>query len=153
MIYSCQYEDKIHMLQVRGQTSKSVTLKRRINRFCSVVIKVVCTAVTKIKMNRSTYIFLVFISLGISVFCIKKKYTHAVNHEQYPIVVRLTKGRFLTPFRMGIFGAAHRWGGKKLPLLKTCHTYPTMMKLGTIIPYLKKIQKICKSRETPPEFC
>ena len=25
--------------------------------------------------------------------------------------------------------------------------------LGTIIPYLKKIQKIQKSRDTPPEFC
>ena len=60
------------MLQVRGQTSKSATIKCRINSFCSIVKKVVCTAVTKIKVNRFTYIFLVFISLGISVFCIKK---------------------------------------------------------------------------------
>ena len=35
---------------------------------------------------------------------------------------------------------------------KICHTYPTMMKLGTIIPYLK-IQKINKSRDTILEFC
>ena len=42
---------------------------------------------------------------------------------------------------MGFFGAAHGWGGKKAPLPKICHTYPTMMKLGTVIPYLKKIQK------------
>ena len=27
-------------------------------------------------------------------------------------------------------------GGKKGPLPKTCHTYPTKMKLGTVIPYL-----------------
>ena len=26
-------------------------------------------------------------------------------------------------------------------LPKICHTYPTMMKLGTVRPYLKKIQK------------
>ena len=30
-------------------------------------------------------------------------------------------------------------GGEKVSLPKTCHTYPTMMKLGTGIPYLKKI--------------
>ena len=54
---------------------------------------------------------------------------------------------------MGLFGAAHGWGGgKKNPFLKICHTYPTMMKLGTIIPYLKKIQKIYESRDTPLSF-
>ena len=63
--------------------------------------------------------------------------------------------RTLTLFRMGIFGAAHGWRGeaKKAPLLKICHTYPTMMKLGTVIPYLKKIQKIYESCDTPLEFC
>ena len=62
----------------------------------------------------------------------------------------------LTLFRMGIFGGAHgRGGGRQndLPLPKICHRYPTMMKLGTVIPYLKKIQKIYESRDTPPEFC
>ena len=44
---------------------------------------------------------------------------------------------------MGIFGAAHGFGGgvKRPPFPKICHTYPTMMKLGTVIPYLKEIQK------------
>ena len=41
-------------------------------------------------------------------------------------------------------------GGKKwkkaFPLPKICYTYPTMMKLGAVIPYLKKIQKIYKLR-------
>ena len=59
---------------------------------------------------------------------------------------------------MGIFGAAHGWGGgggwgKKASLPKISHTYPTMMKLGTVIPYLKKIKKIYESRDTPYEFC
>ena len=55
---------------------------------------------------------------------------------------------------MGIFGAAHGWGGdKKAPLPKICHTYPTTMKLGTVIPYLKKFRKIYESRETHPKFC
>ena len=31
--------------------------------------------------------------------------------------------------------------GQKDPLPKICHTYPTMMELGTVIPYSKKIQK------------
>ena len=34
---------------------------------------------------------------------------------------------FLTLFRMDIFGAAHGWSGGQ----KICHTYPTMMKLGS----------------------
>ena len=51
---------------------------------------------------------------------------------------------------MGIFGAAHEWGGaKKVPLPKICHTYLTMMRLGTVIVHLKEIQKyIYKSRYT-----
>ena len=52
---------------------------------------------------------------------------------------------------MDIFGAAHGWGGaQKPPLPKICHTYPTIMKRGTVTPYLKKIQKIYESRDTPP---
>ena len=56
---------------------------------------------------------------------------------------------------MGIFGAAQGWGGgkKPLPLPKICHTYPTIMKIDTGIPYVMKIQKIYESRDTPPEFC
>ena len=42
---------------------------------------------------------------------------------------------------MGIFGAAHGWGSQKAPLPKICHTYPKMMKLGTVIPYLRKVPK------------
>ena len=62
----------------------------------------------------------------------------------------------LTLFRTGIFGTAYGWGGEAKsppPLPKICHTYPTMMKLGTVTPYLKKIQKIYEPRDTPPEFC
>ena len=33
-------------------------------------------------------------------------------------------------------------GAKRPPLPKICHTYPTMMKLCTVMPYLKKIQKL-----------
>ena len=51
---------------------------------------------------------------------------------------RQTEIFVLTLFRMGFFGAAHAWS----PLPKICRTYPTMMKLGTVIPYLRKIQEI-----------
>ena len=34
------------------------------------------------------------------------------------------------------------------PLPKICHTYPAIMKLGTVTPYLKKIQKIYELRDT-----
>ena len=56
--------------------------------------------------------------------------------------------------------AAHGWGwcwccggGTKASLFpKICHTYLTMMKPGTVIPYLKKIQKIYESRDIPLNF-
>ena len=50
----------------------------------------------------------------------------------------------LTLFKVDLFG---------LPLSKICHTHPQMMKLSTVIPYLKTIQKIYSSRDTPLEFC
>ena len=35
---------------------------------------------------------------------------------------------------MGLFGAAHGWGGgKKVPLFKIFHTYPMLMKPGSYI--------------------
>ena len=59
----------------------------------------------------------------------------------------------LTLFRMGFFLGCSWVGGKKAPLPKICHTDPTMMKLVTVIPYPKKIQKIYESCDTPLEFC
>ena len=46
---------------------------------------------------------------------------------------------------MGLFGAAHGWGGG---LSKICHTYPIMMKLGTVIPYLSEIQKLSAKKRS-----
>ena len=56
----------------------------------------------------------------------------------------------LTLFRMGFFRATHGWG---LPLPKIRHTYLTMMKLDTVIPYLRNIQKMYKSRDTFLDSC
>ena len=49
-----------------------------------------------------------------------------------------------------------RGGGgvvKWLPCPKICHAYPKIMKLGTVVAYLKKIQKIYESCYTLYEFC
>ena len=59
---------------------------------------------------------------------------------------------------MGFFGAAHGGEGggggcKKASLPKICHTHPAIMRLGTVIPYLKKIRKIYELLDAPPEFC
>ena len=54
---------------------------------------------------------------------------------------------------MGVFEAAHTWEEQKGPLSKICLTYPSITKLGLIMPYLKKIQKIYESRDPPFEFC
>ena len=50
---------------------------------------------------------------------------------------------------MGPFMAAHRRVEKRAPLSKISHTYATLMKPGIVLPYLKKIQKTHKSRDTP----
>ena len=64
---------------------------------------------------------------------------------------------YLILFRMGLFRAAHRWkeggGEKKAPLPKICYINSTVMKFGTIIHWLNKIQKMYKSHDTPLEFC
>ena len=54
---------------------------------------------------------------------------------------------------MGLFGADQGWGTKRSLLPKICHTYPAMMRLGTLTPYLKKIKKIYKSCHRLREFC
>ena len=63
---------------------------------------------------------------------------------------------FILPYWIDLFGTPHGWGGggaKKLPSLKSVTTYPTVMKLSTVKPYLKKIQIICQSRYATLEFC
>ena len=47
---------------------------------------------------------------------------------------------------MGLLGNG---GGEKIPLPNICYIYPTMTNIGTVIPYLRKIQKLYKSREAP----
>ena len=54
----------------------------------------------------------------------------------------------------GLEPAAHGLGGgaKRPSLSKICHTYPTMMKLGTVIA-LKKIQKMYELLDSSLEWC
>ena len=50
--------------------------------------------------------------------------------------------KYFNPIQDGSFWDCSRgWGAQKGPIPKICHIYLTMMKLGTVIPYLKKIQK------------
>ena len=71
-----------------------------------------------------------------------------------PLINSSAPSNDLNPIQDGIFrGCSRMEGGKNAPLFKICHTYPTTMKLGTVIPYPKKIQKIYESRDTPFEFC
>ena len=64
------------------------------------------------------------------------------------IVVLLIKGMWLLshksskPIQDGLFRGCSRMGRTKGPTVhKFCHTYPTMIKLGTVIPSLNRIQK------------
>ena len=59
---------------------------------------------------------------------------------------------FVIAIQMGFWGAAHKCvcggRGQKSPFPKICHTYPTMMKLGTVIPFHRKLANFVKSRNT-----
>ena len=107
--------------------------------------------------------FSIVVNVLISLFCLMIFFQldgvalRSCIHWKYKLFCKsyscLRVFRSLTLFRMGLFGAAQGWGDQKVPPLhKICHSYPTMMKLGTLTPYLKKIEKIYKSRDTPLEF-
>ena len=58
----------------------------------------------------------------------------------------------VNPVQDGPFRDYSRMEGKKGPLPNFCHTN-SIIKLDTVIPDLKKIQKTFKSRDTLLEFC
>ena len=51
---------------------------------------------------------------------------------------------YINPIQDGHFRGCSGMAGPPLP--EICHTYSTTMKLGTVIPHLKKIQKIYEYR-------
>ena len=63
----------------------------------------------------------------------------------YPILTLLTMGVF--------FEAAHGFGGGARKTSSLYLRYPTVMTLGTVVSYPKKIQKIYKSCDTQLNFC
>ena len=65
------------------------------------------------------------------------------------VYIYIYEFNYFNPIQDGVFGASHGFS----PPPKICHRYPTIIKLGTVIPYLKKMQNIYKSRDTPFEFC
>ena len=119
-----------------------------------------------LKLPHFSYLKTAHFVFAIDTFFIFESSTFRISklHISFLIIRRLldkvtwemTTFEMLTLFRMDIFGAAHGWGWepkKGLPLPKICHTYPTMMKLDTVVPYLKKIQKMYESRDKPAYFC
>ena len=68
------------------------------------------------------------------------------------VTVSKQKLESLSPIQDGHFWGYSQMGGKKATPQNLSHI-STMMKLGTVIPYLKKIQKIYESRDTLPNFC
>ena len=69
-----------------------------------------------------------------------------ISYEEFVLA-----NNVLSLFRMGLFRAAYGW--REVPLTKICHACPIVMKIGTVIPYLKRIQNIYKSDDTTLEFC
>ena len=74
-----------------------------------------------------------------------------VGANEEELIAFIVVGVILNP--RSFWGCSRMEGTKKAPLTKVCHTYPTMMKFGTLTFYLKKIQKIYKSHDTLFEFC
>ena len=70
------------------------------------------------------------------------------------VIIYQFKRVSINPIQDGHFWGCSQMGGAfLLPLPKIRHANPTMMKLGTVIPYLRKIQKMYKSRDASLGFC
>ena len=72
--------------------------------------------------------------------------------KKLPYICHLCVKFFIESYSGWAFLVLLRDWQKASSLPKICHAYPTMMKLGAIIPYLKKIQKTYKSHDTPLGF-
>ena len=77
-----------------------------------------------------------------------------LSDAKYDAKQNETKRKRLNIIQDGLFWGCSWMGGTFWPPFpKIRHTYPTMMKLGTVISYLRKIQKKYKSCDTFLEFC
>ena len=105
-----------------------------------------------------SYCFRLLLLLGPLPYLILQVFQRLYRNIIFPIHAKVFFQ--LSLFRMGVFQTVHEWGWQKIgeggqkgnPSLKP-DTYPTMMKLATVLLYLKKIQKIYKSCDTLLEFC
>ena len=91
---------------------------------------------------------------GMPLFFIKTFYYLFVK-SRYSVLNYIFKKKFtLNPIQDGPFRAWSwmREEAKRPPLPKICHTYLTIMKIGAVIHYLKKIQKTYEFRGIPLEF-
>ena len=100
------------------------------------------------KNNTPPWVFFTFFKLY-EWYQIAQSTTYLYFFCKHILNLHIFYTHILTLIRMDLFGASHGWGGKKITLFKICHTYPKMMKLGTVIHYLKKIKKTYKLRDTP----
>ena len=84
------------------------------------------------------FMFSLMKSLKITIFSLKKVFITAKSrncHWRY----------YINPIQDGIFwGCSRMTGCLFAPLPKICDTYHTIIKLGTVIPYLRKTQKVYK---------
>ena len=89
---------------------------------------------TNLKKNWSALLYLNISGLDTLILCLV-----GLHHL---LEVTSLSSTFINRIQDGLFRGCSQIGGAKRSLLpKICHTYPTMMKLGTVVPYLKKIKK------------
>ena len=97
----------------------------------------------------SSFALLVGIPIGIMNPTIGLKiYALTAGIKKYKSIIKKPYSRWASSELLTDGGVA-----KRPPLPKICHTYLTKMKLDTIIPHTKEIQKIYESHDTPLEFC
>ena len=100
-------------------------------------------------INKQTTIIIIIIQTQAKIcFCFSKVHAKILLCSTNEIFNPIQDGLFRDCSRMGEGGRAF-WP----TLRKICHTNPTMMKLGTVIPYPRKFQKLHKSRDTSLGFC
>ena len=126
-----------------GNVNDYVTLNRQVKIFLR---KILLTSLLSLSLVNLVFIFNYF---NIEIYELAVSCINSFYNKNMSYVCK----KNLNPIQNGHFGGCSRMGGdQKAPNPKICQTYPTMMELGTVMPYVKKIQKIYQSRDTPPEF-
>ena len=128
---------KDYFVNYNAQLGNNTTLHK--NHKPHVPVRLLTTGINTAIENLSRFIVRICASLKSNLSNIIKDTSHLldliddINKSSLPDHLILVSFNIINPIQDGLFWGCSQMGGtKRAPVLKFCHTYPTMMKLGTV---------------------